>query len=101
MISFAEQGGDVTPEEFNTTALITEDSNRKTVDVRPFGDRQGEAVDYYLYDLCRKIADPTFTISKPIVVLHESGTVFPPTAMDWLKNLLALGVRIGIQPADS
>jgi hypothetical protein len=92
----------MTADEFYKTAIV-DDSNPvgTTVDVRIFGNRQGEAVDFYLRDLRGKIEDPTFTISKPIIVLHGRGTVLPSTAVDWLKNLKALRVQIGIQEADS
>ena len=88
----------MTSEEFYKTAIITEDSIRKTVDVRPFGDRDGEAFDFYVADLFMKIKNPTFTIGKPIVVLRNPRLFTPPaTAMDSYKGLLAAGVPIGIE----
>jgi hypothetical protein len=90
----------MTADEFYKTAII-DDSNPvgTTVDVRLFGNRQGEAVDFYLRDLRGNIEDPSFTMSKPVIVLHSRGTVLPSTAMQWLKNLKALRVQIGIQEA--
>lgn len=92
---------DVTTEEFNKTAIRTEDTIRITFDVRPFADRQGEAVDFYLHEIGMQILYGRFSTSKPIFVLYGCGTVFPLTTGTWLKNLLARGVPMNLQEADS
>jgi hypothetical protein len=92
-------GGAMTAEEFHKTAEIKEDSLRNVVDVRPFGDRQAEAVDFHLDDFYTKITtDSGFTISTPIVIWREAGLFSPPlSAMTSLKNLIQLSVQIGIE----
>jgi hypothetical protein len=92
---------DVTADEFNKTVIRTEDSIRITFDVRPFGDRQGEAVDFYLHEVGMQINYGTFSTSKPIFVLYSRGTILPMTTHTWLKNLLARGVPVNLQEADS
>jgi hypothetical protein len=92
----------MTPDEFYKTAIIKEDRLRKTVDVRPFGDRQGEAFDFYLADLFAKIKDPTYTMGKPIVVLRGPGQfVPPPTAMDCVEKLKVVGVAIRVEEGNT
>jgi hypothetical protein len=96
----------VTPTEFYKTAEIDDSSPlRTTVDVRPFGDRQGEALDSYLHELGHLVASGTLSISKPIVVLHTKGIdvlpTFRPTINDRLGWLWAHDLKIQMQPIES
>jgi hypothetical protein len=43
--------------EFNGTAIRTEDSEHVYFDLRPFGNRQGEAMDSYLHQAVMSISD--------------------------------------------
>ena len=90
----------MTATEFNETAIRTEDAVQITFDVRPFGDRQGEAVDFYLNDAGTAINFGTRSIVKPIVLLYGPGTVFLLTSRPWLKSLASKGVPINLQEAN-
>lgn len=84
--------------EFNKTAVRTEDHATITFDVRPFGDRQGEAVDSFLTNwmmsLQANVASPP---SRPLVVLCDSATVVTTNAERFLQLLKAKGIAIEIR----
>jgi hypothetical protein len=90
----------MTAAEFNKTAIRTEDAIQITFDVRPFGDRQSEAVGFYLHEVGTAIGYGTLSIVKPIVLLYCPGTVFLLTTQPWLKSLASKGVPINLQEAD-
>jgi hypothetical protein len=96
-------GHSMDAEEFYETAKIYDTSVlRKTVDVSPFGDQQGEAVDFYLNELVLKIAtEPAFTASKPTVVSYDHAINFRESTIDALGKLLSMGVAIEVKRADS
>lgn len=87
----------MTSDEFNKTAIRTEDSNRITFDVRPFKERQGEAIDSYLHEVGMQMNYGVFSTSKPIVLVCERGTVYPATCHKWLSLLLQRELAIGIE----
>jgi rhodanese-related sulfurtransferase len=91
----------MTANDFSRTTKGTEDSVRITVDVRPFDDWQGEAVDFYLHEICKEIEHGTFVTGKPIVVVCSRGTALTIAASQSLSKLLAHGVSIEIQELDS
>jgi hypothetical protein len=91
----------LTIKEFNETVIRSEDTIRLTYDVRPFGTKQGEAVDCYLQEIGRAILRGGFETSKSIVVMYERGTVFPISTSKWLSQVRALGVPMNLQEADS
>ena len=82
--------------EFNKTAVRTETPNQITFDVRPFGARQGEAVDFYLHEIGMQLNYGTFSTSRPIVVLCDANTTFPSTTNTWLAQVNARGVPVSI-----
>jgi hypothetical protein len=84
--------------EFRENVLRTETNSTLTLDVRPFGDRQGEAIDSYLHDVGMAVQMNRFRPSKAIVLVCDSGVVFPATAHMWLANMQSRGVAIEIQP---
>lgn len=85
--------------EFNGTVVRTETAVSVTFDVRPFGDRQGEAVDSYLHDVGIALQMNVFRHSKLIVLLSDSNATIPTSADRWLANLHSQGVAIEIQRA--
>ncbi len=85
--------------EFNGTVVRTETAVSVTFDVRPFGDRQGEAVDSYLHDVGMALQMNVFRHSKPIVLLCDSNATIPTSADSWLANVHSQGVAIEIQRA--
>jgi hypothetical protein len=89
-------------EEFYKTAKIYDSSVlRKTVDVSPFGDRQSEAVDFYLCELVLKVAtDPAFAAGKPTVVAYDQAIDFRESTTSALKKLQSMGVAIEVKQAD-
>jgi hypothetical protein len=89
-------------EEFYKTAKIYDTSVlKKTVDVSPFGDRQSEAVDFYLSELALKVSmDPAFVAGKPTIVAYDQAIDLRESTMSALRKLQSLGVAIEIKQAD-
>jgi hypothetical protein len=92
----------MTAEEFYKTAKIYDTSVlRKTVDVSPFGDRQGEALDFYLNELILNAAtDPASAAGKPILVAYDQALVLGESTMRALRKLQNMGVAIEVKQAD-
>ena len=84
--------------EFHEKVLRTETDSTLTLDVRPFGDRQGEAIDSYLHDVGMAVQMNVFKPTKPIILVCDSETVFPANTDMWLANMRSRGVAIEIQP---
>jgi hypothetical protein len=84
--------------EFNKTALRTETSSQVIFDVRPFGDRQGEAIDSYLHSVGMAVRMNIFRHNKPIILICDSNTSFPSTTETWLAAVRGQGVDVSIQP---
>jgi hypothetical protein len=89
----------VKAEEFYKTAKIYDTSVlRKTIDVSPFGDRQGEAVHFYLNELVLKLAtDPAFAAGKPILVAYDQEFDFGEATIGVLRKLQNMGVAIEVR----
>jgi hypothetical protein len=83
--------------EFNEKVLRTETDSTVTFDVRPFGARQGEAIDSYLYAVGMALQMDVFPHTQPIVVLCDIDTAFPSTTDTWLAEVQSRGVAIEIQ----
>jgi hypothetical protein len=86
--------------EFHATVIQTETGSEIQFDVRPFGDRQGEAIDSYLHDLLMS-AQYGVASSGPRmwVLLHDSTAVIPQSTSRWLGNLRTSSFNIEIRPA--
>lgn len=84
--------------EFHEKVLRTETDSILTLDVRPFGDRQSEAIDSYLHDVGMAVQMNVSRPTKRIVLVCDSETVFPGTTDMWLANMQGRGVAIEIQP---
>jgi hypothetical protein len=86
--------------EFNATVIRKETGSEVQFDVRPFGDRQGEAIDSYLHDLSMNaqygVASPG---PRTWVLLHDSTAVIPQSTSRWLGNLRTSSFNIEIRPA--
>jgi len=84
--------------EFNAKMVRSEDSTTITIDVRPFGDRQGEAVDSYLHDRLMALQMNAGGFGpRRIVVLCDSTANVPVSAKNWLAELNARGVPTDIE----
>lgn len=83
--------------EFNDNVRRTETDSLLTLDVRPFGERQGEAIDSYLHGVGMAVQMDAFRHDKPIVLLCDAQTVFPPTTNTWLTNVQRQGIAVEIQ----
>jgi hypothetical protein len=84
--------------EFNATAIRAEAGDEVRFDVRPFGDRQGEAIDSYLHDLLAVAGYGAISPSSRVwVLLHDSTAAIPGSAYRWLENLKASGFAIEIR----
>lgn len=87
--------------EFNATAKRSENETTIAFDVRPFGEKQGEAVDSYLHEALGAVQQGRSTFgSRPIVVLCDETAEIPATAQNWLANLRERGVNVAIQQAE-
>jgi hypothetical protein len=87
--------------EFNATAIRTETTEELTLDVRPFGEKQGEAIDSYLHDLAQSVQyGVASSQSKPWVLIYDPSAVIPQSTQGWLKNLAASGRVIEMRSVD-
>ena len=84
--------------EFQEKVLRIETDSTLILDVRPFGDRQGEAIDSYLHDVGMAVQMNLFKPTKPIVLVCDPETVFLSTTDMWLANMQSRGVAIEILP---
>ena len=87
--------------EFQEKVVRIESDSELILDVRPFGNRQSEAMDSYLRDLGMAVQMNTVRPTKPIVLVCDSNTVFSSTADMWLANMQSRGVAIEIQHEDA
>jgi hypothetical protein len=86
--------------EFNATAVRTEDPTTITFDVRPFGDRQGDAVDSYLHERLMLLQMRTGGFGPRLVVLLcDSKARIPSSVNGWLAELNARGIATDIRRA--
>jgi hypothetical protein len=90
----------MTPHEFKKTAMRTGDTVWEVYDVRPFAERQGEALDCFLREIEMEIRNGRFSTSKPICVLHDRRLEILPTTLTWIKCLRALGVPLNFKQVD-
>jgi len=90
----------MTANEFNQTAIRTETPTEVQFDVRPFGNRQGQAIDSYLHEVLAQHGYGTVTPgTRTWVLLHDSTAKIPQSAHDWLASLAAKGFSIEIRQA--
>lgn len=87
----------MTADEFNKTVKRTEDTTGIYFDVRPFGDREAEAMDWYLHEVGMQVNYGRFSTSKPIFVVYSRGLDLLDTTPTWLQNLFALGVPMNLK----
>lgn len=84
--------------EFNKIAVRSEDSAHVYFDLRPFGKRQGEAVDSYLHEAVMSIRNGVSSFSgRRVVLLTDASTIIPDSAHTWLASLQAAGVSVSIE----
>jgi hypothetical protein len=84
--------------EFNETVKPSAQEDEIIFDVRPFGIRQGEAIDSYLHArLMHSRTTGIGTTNKLCVLLCDATAQIPDTANTWLSNLLASGQRAEIR----
>jgi hypothetical protein len=85
--------------EFNQNVARTETDTLLTLDVRPFGERQAEAIDSYLHDVGMAVQMNVFRHTKPIVLLCDAEVVLLATTTTWLAGVHRQGVAVEIQRA--
>jgi hypothetical protein len=84
--------------QFNSTAIRTEDSGRVYFDLRPFGNRQGEAMDSYLHEAMMSIQMGVSSFgTRQIVLLTDASVVMPDSARTWLASLQVSGVSVAVE----
>lgn len=85
-------------DEFNRIAIRTEDSASITFDVRPFGDRQSEAIDAYLTGYMSSLQAHVAPLhSRLVIVLCDPGTQLIGNSQRFLQLLNAQGRAIEIR----
>lgn len=78
--------------EFNEQVKRSEQGNEIIFDVRPFGARQGEAIDSYLHDRLMVLRMTGIgATDKHVVLLCDSTVQLPFATERWLNNLNADG----------
>jgi hypothetical protein len=89
----------MTADEFDGTVLQGMSGSAFVCDVRPFGDRQAEAVDYYIQNIIEKIEsrEPLFTNAESIVVWCDRGTCFQFSTIESYRNLWRAGFPVKIE----
>jgi hypothetical protein len=82
--------------EFNANAVRTEDAEHVYFDVRPFGEKQAEAIDSYLHASLMSIQIGVSSFgSRVIVLLHDAKRgPLSPMAETWTASLEAHGVIV-------
>lgn len=84
--------------EFKATARRSENESTITYDVRPFGNRQGEAADWYLHERLAQLEMGAGGFGpRLVVVLCDSKAEIPSSANRWLAGLNAKGAPHEIQ----
>jgi hypothetical protein len=84
--------------EFNAGVIVTQTGTEVLRDVRPFSDRQGEAIDSYLHDLLALAEHEVISPGQRLwVLLHDTTAVIPQTAYTWLANLESRGFGLEIR----
>lgn len=90
----------MTIDEFDKTAIRGADTNRETIDLHPFRDRQAEAAHFCLNEMRRSINEGTFTTNgKPIFILNGRGTHLSAATLECLKELRKVGIPINLPEA--
>jgi len=84
--------------EFNRTAVSSEDSENIYFDLRPFGERQSEALDAYLNDALARLEINTNLVPEHPVVLQIDPTVeLVDSSRNCLVHLRNAGLAISVQ----
>jgi len=84
--------------EFNAGVIITQTATEVLRDLRPFSDRQGEAIDSYLHDLLAQAEHGGIDPGQKLwVLLHDSTAVIPQSAYVWFANLESSGFGLEIR----
>ena len=91
----------MTQDEFNKTAIRTEDSVSEIWDLGPFEGQQSKAFEYLLQNIDTQLRDGTLATKKRIIVLHDSRLVMSLPTLTWIKQLQALGVPLDFKIEDS
>jgi hypothetical protein len=89
----------MTADEFDGTVLQGTNGSAFVCDVRPFGHRQAEAVDYYLRNIIEKIEsrEPFLTTADSILVWCDRGTCFQFSTIESYRRLWRAGFPIKIE----
>jgi len=87
----------MTADEFYKTALVSDDG--RIIDVRPFGKRQAESVDFYLQDIATRVKEQSLSLSRDqsVLVRCDHGTCFHYSTMDYYRQLWTAGFPIRIE----
>lgn len=84
--------------EFNKTVVRSEDSAHVYFDLRPFGNRQEEAMDSYLHEAVVSIHAGVDSFGdRQVVLITDASTAIPSSARTWLTSLQAAGVSVSVE----
>ncbi|HKN71721.1 MAG TPA: hypothetical protein VJX30_11855 [Terriglobales bacterium] len=88
----------MTIDEFNQQAIRTEDSNNVYFDLRPFAERQSEAMDTYLNASLMSIQTGVSSFgTRQIVLITDASMVLSDTARAYIAELRAKGVSMMVE----
>ena len=89
----------MTADEFDETVLRGKNGSVFVCDVRPFGNRQAEAVDYYLNDLIARLERGEFAWlgAESIAVWCNQRTCFQFSTIESYRKLWRAGYPIKIE----
>jgi hypothetical protein len=84
--------------QFKEKRLRTEDGEHVYFDVRPFGEQEGEAIEFCLRETLERERQVSPPALKKIVLICEPTSEIPSSANIWLTRLKEDGVSAEIRP---
>jgi hypothetical protein len=84
--------------QFKEKRLRTEDGEHIYLDVRPFGEQEGDAIDFCLHEALEGVRDGITPGPRKIVVICEPTSKIPSSVNTWLRRLKEGGISAEIRP---
>ena len=92
----------MTGREFQRVAIYRHKSHQTVIDVRPFGNRQHEAIEFLVFRPRHELFDlGILSLAKPICLWHDAELRLPQPIIDQIVRL-KYGpdrIRIDVEPA--
>jgi hypothetical protein len=84
--------------QFKEKRLRTEDDEHIYLDVRPFGEHEGDAIDFCLQDTLEAVRHGMTPGPRKIVLICEPTSKIPSSVNTWLTRLKQRGISAEIRP---